>query len=281
MQDEFTDFLRHIRPRYASETWKGKRWQLMPFERWVHKRKRHFADLDKTDLQGYILCLKTCRTHKVNLAATLRQFYDFHRISPNPAAEIIVKPQRGRRLYKLPTERELSEKIADLTGADALIELRDRLMVEFAYGSGLRRGEILKLNVDDIDQTERVAYVTGKGDRSRMVPLTARCCKMLREYLSIRKAAHGPVFVNHQTDRRLSQNHISKLFRRRLGLKTHAMRHACATHLLQNGCDLHIVQELLGHQKINTTGIYTHLKTGDLRQAVERNHPRGKKPEPQ
>lgn len=102
---------------------------------------------------------------------------------------------------------------------------------------------------------------------------------MLREYLSIRKSLHGPLFVNHQTGRRLSCNHISKVFRRRLGYKTHAMRHACATHLLQNGCDVRIVQELLGHQKIDTTGIYTHLKTGDLRRAVERNHPRNKIPE--
>jgi integrase/recombinase XerC len=276
MEAEFLDFLRHIRKRYASETWKGKRWQLMPFEAWLCKCKRRFDNLDKADIEGYILGLKSCRAHKINIAATLRQFYDYLGISPNPAADITIKPQRGRRLYNLPDERELMSRITALSCQDALIELRDRLMIEFAYGSGLRRGEILKLNVDDIDQTERIAYVTGKGERSRMVPLTFQCCEMLREYLSIRKAAHGPVFVNFRTGRRLTQTHISKIFHKRIGYKTHAMRHACATHLLQNGCNLRIVQKLLGHSKIDTTGIYTHLKTGDLRKAIDNAHPRGK-----
>ena len=279
MQVEFTDFLRAIRPRYAAETWKGKRWQLMSFEMWLLRNKHRFSELAQADIENFIIGMKCCRAHKVNLIATLRQFYDFHDTTPNPAAAVTIRSERGRRLYKIPSAREITSRIAALTSQDALIELRDRFMVEFAYGSGLRRGEIMKIDVDDIDRTERVACVTGKGDRSRMVPLTEKCCGMLREYLSIRKAAHGPVFVNLQTGRRLSCNHISKVFRRRLGYKTHAMRHACATHLLQNGCDVRIVQELLGHQKIDTTGIYTHLKTGDLRRAVERNHPRNKIPE--
>jgi integrase/recombinase XerC len=279
MRDEFTDFLRHIRPRCAAETWKGKRWRLMSFERWLFRNECRFDELEQADIESFLADIKCCRAHKVNFTATLRQFYDFHGISPNPAATVTVKSERGRRLYKIPSAGEIATRIDSLTCQDALIEIRDRLMIGFAYGSGLRRGEIVTLDIDDIDRTGRVACVTGKGGRSRMVPLTEECCGLLREYLSIRKTVHGPVFVNLQTGRRLSCSHISKIFRRRFGYKTHAMRHACATHLLQNGCDVRIVQELLGHRKISTTGIYTHLNTGKLRRALELNHPRNKQPD--
>jgi integrase/recombinase XerC len=274
MENDFKDFLQHIQQLYAKETHKAKGWQIGAFYRWLVKHERHYSNLTGSDIESYILRLKCCRENKINILNTLRQFYDYHGIDPNPTTEIIIKPMRKRKLYKVPAPAEITRKIRSIHSPDALVELRDRLMVELAYGSGLRRGEIMRLDVEDLRLNEQTAYITGKGDRRRIVPLTSSCCEMLKEYLITCKTAGGPVFTNIFTGRRLSLNHISKIFHTRTGIHTHAYRHACATHLLQNGCDIRMVQELLGHHKIDTTQIYTHLKTGDLRKALTMSHPR-------
>jgi integrase/recombinase XerC len=274
MKDDFTDYLRYVRGVYAASTCEGISWKLWPFYRWLAKRKRHYAELSKEDIERYVLSLKCCREHKLNILNTLRQFYIYHGTDPNPTAEVIIKQLRKRKLYKVPVPAEITRKIHSIHSPDALVELRDRLMVELAYGSGLRRGEINRLDFEDINLPERIAFITGKGDRSRIVPLTKKSCDMLKAYLNKYNASTGPVFTNVFTGRRLSLHHISKIFHERTGLHTHLYRHACATHLLQNGCDIRVVQELLGHRKIDTTGIYTHLQTGDLSREITRTHPR-------
>jgi integrase/recombinase XerC len=277
MENDFSDYQRHASGVYAASTCKSKRWQLGVFYRWLTKCRQHYENLNKADIEGYIRSLKCCREHKINTLNTLKQFYAYHGINPNPAAAITLKPIRHRKLYNLPSPSQIVRKMRSIHCSDALIDLRDRLMIELAYGSGLRRGEIMRLDIEDLRLNDQTAYITGKGDRRRMVPLTAACCEMLKEYLSKFKTAAGPVFTNIFTGRRLSLNHISKIFRMRTGMHTHLYRHACATHLLQNGCDIRIVQELLGHRKIDTTSIYTHLKTGNVRKVLEQTHPRAKK----
>ncbi len=274
MRPEFDKFLTHLRTRYARDTVDGKRWQLMSFGKWLDRTKRTVDRLSRGDLEGFLRVLPCCWEHKHNTATTLRQFYEFHGINPNPAGDLRINGRRGRRLIRLPSAAKIAGVIERITSADALVELRDRLMVELAYGSALRRGELLRLNVEDVNTSEGTAFVTGKGDKSRVVPLTTATRTLLREYLSIRKNARGPLLTNTQTGRRLSPHHISKLFRTRTGMKTHLFRHACATHLLQNGCNLRVVQELLGHAKIDTTGVYTHLDTTDVRASLTHAHPR-------
>jgi integrase/recombinase XerC len=164
--------------------------------------------------------------------------------------------------------------IAGVPDLDTEISLRNRLMIELAYGSGLRRCEIVGLDIEDIDLAGKTARVTGKGRKVRIVPLTEKSIELLRRYLSLRHASRGPLIISMNTGRRLAIRHVSKLFKRLTGHNTHRFRHACATHLLQNGCNLRYIQQLLGHVKCSTTEIYTAVDRSRLSAIVAANHPR-------
>jgi integrase/recombinase XerC len=147
-------------------------------------------------------------------------------------------------------------------------------MVELAYGSGMRRGEIVGLDVEDVDLSGHTACVMGKGRKRRVVPLTEKAVDLIRRYLASRHASRGPLILSMNTRRRIAIRHVSKLFKRLTGHNTHAYRHACATHLLQNGCNLRYIQQLLGHVKCSTTQIYTAVDRSRLAAVVAANHPR-------
>lgn len=190
-----------------------------------------------------------------------------HRRGPNLAAR--------RRLPKnIPSQRAVAAIIANVPDGDTQISLRNRLMIELAYGSGMRRGEIVGLDVEDLDLTGKTARVTGKGRKVRIVPLTEKSVDLLRRYLRLCHAKRGPLIISMNTGRRLAIRHVSKLFKRLTGHNTHRFRHACATHLLQNGCNLRHIQALLGHTNLSTTEIYTAVDKTRLAQVVAANHPR-------
>ena len=183
--------------------------------------------------------------------------------------------RRRRRLPKtVPSQNAVQAIIANLPDYDSEITLRNRLMVELAYGSGLRRGEIVGLDIEDVDLASRTACVTGKGRKRRMVPFTEKAVQLIRRYIEIRHAAHGPLITSTQTHRRIAIRHVSKIFKRLTGYNAHRFRHACATHLLQNGCNLRYIQQLLGHVKLTTTVIYTAVDKTKLAAVVAANHPR-------
>jgi site-specific recombinase XerD len=153
---------------------------------------------------------------------------------------------------------------------------RNLLMLELAYGSGLRACEISNLNVEDVNVKNMTAHVLGKFRKERVVPVTKRCLKALEAYYKTIKEPRKPMFVQikgKDMGARMNPASVSQLFRKKTPFHAHLYRHACATHMLLNGCNIRYIQELLGHERTNTTQIYTRLQKEELRKVVNEKHP--------
>lgn len=171
--------------------------------------------------------------------------------------------------------------------------LRDRAILELLYGSGLRLSELEGLDTSNLDLTQRMVRVTGKGNKQRSVPLGRPCAKALDRYLErarpqlMTSRSTNALFLNRYGSR-LSGRSVQELVRRYAlraglthGVHTHTLRHSFATHLLDGGADLRVVQELLGHATPATTQIYTHVSTAQARKVYLSAHPRAARDEEQ
>jgi integrase/recombinase XerC len=191
----------------------------------------------------------------------------------------------------LPRVLKPAEAIAlcELPPGDEPTGLRDRAALELLYGSGLRVGELCGLDLDDLDLSGKTVVVTGKGRKERKVPMTDHAVRALRKYLDaarasfLERSARPPdpyaVFLNRR-GARLGPRSVRAVVAKylvaegRAPVGPHALRHSFATHLLDGGADLRVVQELLGHESLSTTQIYTHVSTERLRTVYDQSHPR-------
>ena len=166
------------------------------------------------------------------------------------------------------------------------IQLRDRTIIETIYACGLRVSEVTGLNLKDINQSEMFLKVIGKGNKERMVPYYPRLKKLIQLYINNYrnhfKIDEEALFIN-QRGKRISTRSVQNIIEQAAinsGLEAnvhpHTLRHSFATHLLDNGADLRVVQELLGHENLSTTQLYTHLTIDRLRKTVEMAHPHKK-----
>jgi integrase/recombinase XerC len=166
------------------------------------------------------------------------------------------------------------------------VGVRDRAVLELLYATGIRVGELVGLDVDDLDAGRRVVRVIGKGDKERSVPYGLPAAEALRHWLAdgrpaLARQGSGPALFVGARGARLDQRAVRRLVHRRLAdvpgapdLGPHGLRHSTATHLLEGGADLRSVQELLGHASLATTQIYTHVSTERLRKVYQQAHPR-------
>jgi site-specific recombinase XerD len=280
MESELFDFMRHIRPKVASTTYRCKLWKLRAFYKYLATRRKTPANVTRSVVEEYLSGLHCSQQYLQAICLVIREFYDFMLLryphcSPeeNPAAGIAFKPDGNRHLPDVPSQTAVDEIFARLSDADDELDLRNRLMAELAYGSGLRRGELHRLNIEDIDPEENTVRVLGKGNKRRVVPVTENALVTLRDYLLYRRASRGPLFAA-KNGRRITVQRVYYAMRDRVGIRPHLLRHACATHLLKNGCGIRVIQELLGHERLDTTYIYTAVEKENLRGVVNCSHPR-------
>ena len=222
--------------------------------------------------------------------ATLRSFYKFlirrGLLSVNPLSTIRT-PKQEKRLPKT-LDLEQVQKLLDAPGDADLLSARDKAMLEVLYSSGMRVSELVELEMQDIDLQEGVLRVRGKGRKDRLTPIGSQAIKALQRYFELRQhdsrcqqSTHASrVFLNKHGEP-LSTRSVRRKLDKYLvqagldpGISPHTLRHSFATHLLNNGADLRSVQELLGHQSLSTTQIYTHLTTNRIKQAYDAAHPR-------
>lgn len=182
--------------------------------------------------------------------------------------------------------RELIDAAARLADDGSPVGLRDTAMLELLYATGMRVGELVSLDVDDLDRSRQVARVLGKGRKERTVPYGRPAAQALEEWLAHGRPAlvapgAGPALFLGARGRRIDQRAVRTLVHRRISdvpgapdIGPHGLRHTAATHLLEGGADLRSVQELLGHASLATTQLYTHVSTDRLRQAYRQAHPR-------
>ena len=226
--------------------------------------------------------------------ATLRSFYKWAErrgVSATNPMTSIRTPRQGKRLPKAITIEQI-ERLLSAPGDSDVLGRRDRAMLETLYSTGIRVSELVGLNNADLDLPGEALHVRGKGKKERIVPLGSHAMAAIQRYLEMLRAdvrcgaqarenaPAKPLFVNKHGGRLSSRSVRRKLdkYLKYAGLDAtispHTLRHSFATHLLDNGADLRSVQELLGHQSLSTTQVYTHLTTQRLQQAYDKSHPR-------
>jgi integrase/recombinase XerC len=204
-------------------------------------------------------------------------------LAANPA-DGLRGPRQDQKLPHFLSEADVA-RLLEAPPADTALGLRDRAILETLYSGGLRVGELVGLDVGDLDLDGGLTRVRGKGKRERLAPLGGPALAALAEWLARRPAGPKPkaaVFLN-KNGTRLTVRSVGRLLQKYLaqaGLdprtSPHTLRHSFATHLLDRGADIRSVQELLGHRSLATTQIYTHVTTHRLRDSYHKAHPRAK-----
>jgi len=248
------------------------------------------AGLAPHDIRRALSTLHARGQQPKTLARTLsawRSFYNYLArqgvVAANPC--LGLRPPKGDR--KLPNALSVDEMAKLLEGpADDLWSLRDQAMFELMYSSGLRRAELIGLNLDSVDLGAGEVTVTGKGRKTRIVPVGRQALEALRAWLAQRGSVIGDtpaLFVGARGGRigatavRLSLNRLAVKHGVTAHVHPHALRHSFASHVLQSSGDLRAVQEMLGHVSLSTTQVYTHLDFQHLAQVYDRTHPRARK----
>ncbi len=224
--------------------------------------------------------------------ATLRSFHKWMEkrslVASNPMT-MIRTPKQAKRLPKAITVEQV-ERLLSAPNDKELLGARDRAMLETIYSTGIRVSEVVAINRGDIDESGEAIIIRGKGKKERLVPLGSHALNALRHYLQmltteetkagVPAKTESPLFVNKHGGRLSSRSVRRKVskYLMQVGLdpdiSPHTLRHSFATHMLDNGADLRSVQELLGHQSLSTTQIYTHLTSQRLRETYDKAHPR-------
>lgn len=247
------------------------------------------------ELRSHLATLRTlgrARATMARRATSLRIFTAWLRRtgrSDVDAAALLVNPAARRELPATvsPTEmRAVLDAAAARIAEDPIVGSRDLAMLEVLYATGIRVGELVGLDVDDVDRSRRVVRVFGKGRKERTVPFGLPAQDAVDGWLArgrpaLVTAASGPALFVGRRGGRIDPRTVRDVVHRRLGavegvadLGPHGLRHSAATHLLEGGADLRSVQEVLGHASIGTTQIYTHVSAERLKAAFRQAHPR-------
>ena len=205
-------------------------------------------------------------------------------VAQNPA-ELVAAPKKEQRGAFHLTIDEITA-LVEGPGEATLLSLRDRAILEVLYSCGIRLSELTGLNVQDIDQEERLVRVLGKGNKERIVPLGRVAVKAVAAYLKGRHDPPGEApFLLNARGGRLTGRSVARVVDRYIlkiatmkKVSPHTLRHTFATHLLEGGADLRAIQELLGHASLSTTQKYTHVSIDRLMEVYDRSHPRATKP---
>ncbi|MDR3427027.1 MULTISPECIES: tyrosine recombinase XerC [Silvimonas] len=249
-------------------------------------------ELTALDVRGFVRQLASRGLSAYTIARMLSAWRTFYRLMArdlgwqlDPAAS--VKPPKKRQRLPKAMDVDATIGLLDNMPDDEMISCRDKAIFELAYSSGLRVSELVGLQLADVDLGGGLARVTGKGNKTRMVPIGTAALDELRHWLKMRAMWAKPdcttVFVGKQ-GAQLTTRAVQlrfKAWEARLGvtepLHPHKLRHSCATHLLQSSGDLRAVQELLGHANLSTTQVYTHLDWQALAKGYDAFHPRAKR----
>ena len=295
-EQEFLDHLLVAR-KYSPRTVKSYQEDIDKFCEFIYHEGVMIDDVD-------VICIRNFLTEELNQGiskrsckrrlSSLKHFYKYMvnvgYIKDNPFVFISapkVETKYPHALYK-DQIAELFKRNAERTDE---LALRDQAILYLLYYSGIRADELVKLDVQSIALKDRVVRVLGKGNKERIIPFTADCQKVLKAYIDkerivlLRKSKDmsPALFLNAQGERLTTRgleyilDAIEEKIGLYVGLHPHILRHSFATHLLENGADLRVIQELLGHESINATQVYTHVTEEAMKETYMLAHPRAKK----
>ncbi len=246
-------------------------------------------DVTKSEIRNYLAFLTMrgdARNSVIRRISSLKGFFAWSlergNIEENPCVRISAPPAKNQ----LPdlVVRDQLEALLDADWGNSLWALRDRAICEVLYGSGVRVSELCDMNLESLDWAQGVVRVVGKGRKERLLPLHPKGMAAVRRWRDEGRpqalnatSPTGVLFVNRRGNR-LNPRDVRRILASRLPgayVHPHALRHTFATHLLEGGADLRVVQELLGHESLTTTQIYTHVSKSRLQKIHRETHPRG------
>ena len=251
--------------------------------------------INRNIMRKYIVYLKKNNYSVRSISrkiSTIRSFFNFlsreGMIKTNPTINLIT-PKIDKKLPYFLYLQEI-KKFIESTPRHTLLGIRDRAILELLYGTGIRVGELVNLNIHDIDMYEKTIRIFGKGSKERILPLGNPSIEAVQKYLTSRNLFRKNISINkndlnalllNRFGGRLSARSIRRIiikYMKIAGLNKkispHVLRHSFATHLLGGGADLRSVQELLGHESLSTTQIYTHITKERLKAIYKKSHPR-------
>jgi integrase/recombinase XerC len=291
----FLIYLQHER-RYSAHTVESYARDLAQWEEFTAREypacQHDVARVDAGVLREFLALTMengAARTSAARKLSALRSFFKFcvrrHAIDQNPSLRIQT-PKREKRLPHFVDEASMRTALGK-PDRETFDGSRDAAILELLYSSGIRRAELMGLRPGDVDFSQCLVKVSGKGGKQRIVPFGAHAADALQLYLRFRgtlQGVHGrndlPLFLSRKGTM-LSPSTISGIVNKYLQEATeltqkspHVLRHTCATHLLNNGADLRVVKELLGHESLSTTQIYTHVTLERLQRIYRQAHPK-------
>lgn len=246
--------------------------------------------ITKSEIKNYMAALKRREAQSTSVARKLSAIRSFHQfllseklVSENIASQI----RQVKKESKLPTVLSLQEieMMLSLLDEDEPLIMRNKAIIELLYGSGLRVSELINLRLGDLHINRRFINIIGKGNKERIIPLGDESAFALKNYLEksrsvLKKELGDIVFVNARGTQ-ISRIGVYKMLKKLANdagitktVSPHTLRHSFASHLLENGVDLRLVQELLGHEDVSTTQIYTHIHKHTLKALFKKAHPR-------
>jgi integrase/recombinase XerC len=301
MRDLIEQFLEHLRyeRNVSAHTLRNYSSDLEQFVQFLTAGEKREApevsEIDHLTIREWMAALHTAQKSKRSIArklAALRTFFQFLLregvLEMNPA-KLVSTPRLEK---KLPKHLSIEDAIRFIESPDPETDLgkRDRAMLELMYATGVRVAELTTLNLADVDFRNQLIRVTGKRRKQRIVPFGDPAGEALRNYLKVRdkflfnapvsKRDDEALFLNYQGTRITTRSvgrMVDKYIRLCAGMHNispHALRHSFATHLLDSGADLRDIQELLGHARLSTTQVYTHVSMDKLIDVYDKAHPK-------
>jgi integrase/recombinase XerD len=294
--EQFTDVI-WMERGLSENTLAAYRTDLKNFVSWIAKKSTtqlqdKLINADREMIMRYLSELEQqaiSSRSRARLLSSLRRFYAYllreKKIDIDPVA-LIDSPKLGRALPKTLTEDDV-EALLMAPDTSTLLGLRDRVLFEVLYATGLRVSELVELQLNQVNLQQGVIRVTGKGNKERLVPLGEEAIAWLNRYLSatrtdlLKGQVSDALFVTKRGGAMTRQAfwYLIKRYASQANIEStispHTLRHAFATHLLNHGADLRVVQMLLGHSDLSTTQIYTHVAKARLKSLHELHHPRG------
>ncbi|HEV8593295.1 MAG TPA: site-specific tyrosine recombinase XerD [Pyrinomonadaceae bacterium] len=287
---EYLSYLR-VEKGLAKNSLEAYERDLTKLRAWVDKNGFELLQLSRQDLREWLIDLgrtSLSENSKRRLISAMRGFYKFLMIDghiKNNPADDVDSPQKGFYLPKFLNQSEI-ESLLMAPDVSTETGLRDRAILELMYASGLRVSEAVNVKMRDLDLDAGILTTTGKGSKTRRIPVGASAVEWAKSYLALRRKKENieidNLFVS-PLGRPLNRQVIYlfiKNYAEKVGLgevSPHTLRHSFATHLIQNRADIRSVQQMLGHADISTTQIYTHMTDAHLIKSYEKFHPRAKK----
>lgn len=283
----FLDELKNIK-RYSSNTFAAYQNDLSEFSAFCDEYENDNIELIsekfiKIYLQSLLEKKLTAKSISRKLSAIRGLFkfsYQNNYIEKNPIAQI-SNPKTNRKLPEIFSEKEITKVLELIHESDSEPELNSTI-IELLYGCSLRVSELCGLNKGDVDLNSNSLRIMGKGNKMRIVPIGKKSMAVIEKYLAKKELKiNSDPFLSNKNGKRIYPRYVHRLVNKYFSKVTdvikkspHVLRHSSATHMLDNGADLRAVKEILGHENLSTTQIYTHVSVERLKSAYKKAHPK-------